>query len=67
MLHVPLLGETLDIEVQRVVDLLVEQHSTGLTAARTRWSRAEARHKPIRHEIPVVKTAVVEGLEAALC
>ena len=59
LLHIPLLGETLDVEMEGVVDLLIEEDTAGLAAARTWWSGTKTGDKSIRHEIPVVQAAIV--------
>ena len=67
LFHVALLSEALNVEVERVVDLLVEEHAAGFTTARPWRSGAETRDKAVGYEVSVVQTAVIERLKAALC
>ena len=66
LLHVTLLREALHVKMKGIINLLVEQHAARLPAARARRSGAKARNKSIRNET-IIKTTLIEGIEAVLC
>ena len=66
LLHVALLREALHVKMKGIINLLVEKHAARLPAARARRSGAKARNKSIRNET-IIKTTLIEGIEAVLC